>query len=92
MKKQDLIKALAKKLNISQDSASRNLDALTTIISETLVSGEEVSITNFGRFSVAHRSERNGVNPQTGKSMVIPASKSATFKPGKSLKDAVKNS
>ena len=38
---------------------------------------------------VAERAERTGRNPQTGKDIVIPASKSPKFKAGKALKDIV---
>ncbi|WP_197474774.1 HU family DNA-binding protein, partial [Oleiphilus sp. HI0079] len=40
-------------------------------------------------FSQRTRSARTGKNPQTGKAIQIPASKSVGFKPGKALKDAV---
>jgi len=38
---------------------------------------------------VAERAAREGRNPQTGKTMQIPASKAPKFKPGKPLKDMV---
>ncbi|MEK1833086.1 HU family DNA-binding protein, partial [Priestia megaterium] len=44
----------------------------------------------FGTFEVRERAERTGRNPQTGEIMQIPASKIASFKAGKELKQAVK--
>ncbi|MYZ26987.1 HU family DNA-binding protein, partial [Ligilactobacillus salivarius] len=43
-----------------------------------------------GNFEVRERAARKGRNPQTGEEIEIPASKVPAFKPGKSLKDAVK--
>jgi DNA-binding protein HU-beta len=38
---------------------------------------------------VGERAARTGQNPQTGKKIDIPASKSPKFKAGKALKDAI---
>ena len=48
-----------------------------------------ILLVGFGTFEVAERAERTGRNPQTGKDIVIPASKSPKFKAGKALKDIV---
>ena len=45
--------------------------------------------TSINTFEVSERAERTGRNPQTGKEMVIPASKSPKFKAGKALKDMI---
>ena len=52
--------------------------------------GGEVSFTGFGKFSVADRSAREGVNPQTGEKIQIAASKVPRFSAGSGLKKAVK--
>jgi DNA-binding protein HU-beta len=54
------------------------------------IQGDNVTLVGFGTFSVAERAERIGRNFKTGKNIQIPASKSVTFKAGKTLKDAVK--
>ena len=51
---------------------------------------EKVQLIGFGNFEVRHRAARKGRNPQTGEEMEIPATDVPAFKPGKSLKDAVK--
>jgi DNA-binding protein HU-beta len=38
---------------------------------------------------VSRRAKRKGRNPQTGREMMIPASKVARFRAGKGLRDAV---
>ena len=51
--------------------------------------GEKIQLVGFGTFEVSERAERTGRNPQSGKEMVIPASKAPKFKAGKALKDMV---
>ena len=43
-------------------------------------------LVNFGTFTVRHRKARNGVNPNTGAPMKIPASKTVGFKPSPIMK------
>ena len=59
-------------------------------ITKTLSKGEDVVLTGFGKFKVSQRKERQGINPQTKERIKIAARKSPVFKPGQSLKDAVK--
>ena len=59
-------------------------------IEDTLKRGGEVSFTGFGKFSVADRGARQGVNPQTGERIQIAASKVPRFSAGSGLKKAVK--
>ena len=58
-------------------------------IASALKGSEEVSLTGFGKFSVAERAERMGRNPQTGEQTLIKASKAVKFKASKTLKDTV---
>jgi DNA-binding protein HU-beta len=55
-----------------------------------LAAGQEIAITGFGKFSVADRSARDGVNPSTGERIHIAATKAPRFSAGTKLKDAVK--
>jgi DNA-binding protein HU-beta len=59
-------------------------------VTETLEKGEKLSLIGFGTFSVSERSARTCRNPQTGKSMKIPAKKIVKFKVGSKLAEAVK--
>ncbi|KZX83806.1 DNA-binding protein HU, partial [Oleiphilus sp. HI0009] len=61
----------------------------TDEVTNAMTRNDPVSLIGFGTFSQRERSARTGKNPQTGKTIQIPASKSVGFKPGKALKDAV---
>ena len=87
--KKDLVSAVAKSAGISQAQTGAVVDALFDEIAAALKAGKKVRLIGFGTFEVRERASRRGVNPQTGKAMDIPASKSPAFKPGKELKDAI---
>ncbi len=90
MNKNDLTKAVADKTGLSQSAAGDALDAVLEAIESELAGGGEVAITGFGKFSVAHRNARQGVNPATGEKIQIAASKAPKFSAGAKLKGAVK--
>lgn len=90
MKKQDFIKAVSAKAGLSQDATSKALSSMIEVITKSLKSGQEVSITGFGSWKISHRAARNGVNPKTHAKMKIPAMKTPVFRAGKTLKEEVR--
>jgi DNA-binding protein HU-beta len=71
---------------ISYAEALKVVDLILEIIKGRLSRGEKVLISGFGCFSIMKRKEKRGVNPQTGKPVVIPGRNSIKFKPSKYLK------
>ena len=90
MTKSELVARLAARTELSSAGAADLLDAMLSTISEALARGESVSIAGFGTFSVKERAAREGRNPRTGESIAIAASKVASFKAGKGLREAVR--
>ena len=78
--------------NYTQKEVAEIIEAGQKVLTDALMNGEKVSFTGFGSFDITKRSAREGRNPSTGETIHIDASKSVKFKPGKALKDAVKNS
>jgi DNA-binding protein HU-beta len=87
--KTELAQHLAEKTDLGAGDAKAAVDGLTAILSETLSRGGEVNIAGFGKFTVAERGARTGVNPATGEKIQIKASKAPKFTAAKALKDAV---
>ena len=90
MNKSELIEQVADRADIKRAEAERALNSLTDVVKETLQRGGDVSITGFGKFSVAERGARQGVNPQTGERIQIAASKAPKFSAGADFKKALK--
>ena len=91
MNKTELIEALASKASASKSEAEKVLNTLIDIVTENLQADKDVTITGFGSFSISHRKERQGVNPQNPtEKITIPAMKVPKFTAGKTLKDSVR--
>ena len=89
MNKAELVAAVAESSEISKKDAEKALKAFTDVVAGELKKGEKIQIVGFGTFEVSERAARTGRNPQSGKTMEIPASKAPKFKAGKALKDMV---
>ena len=89
MNKAELVAAVAEKTGLSKQDSEKAVNAAFDTITETLVAGDKVQLVGFGAFEVKERGERTGRNPQTKETITIPASRVASFKVGKALKDAV---
>ncbi|MGN1258981.1 MAG: HU family DNA-binding protein [Christensenellales bacterium] len=89
MNKNDLIKGISEKSSLTQKEAKEALFAIAGLIKESLSKGDEVKLTGFGKFEVKQRSKRTTINPQTKQKIIIPATRVASFKAGKELKQAV---
>ena len=90
MTKSEFVDKLAEKGEITKKLASDTIDLVFSSVSEVLVAGEEISIPGFGKFSVATRKARTGLNPQTKAKINIPETKVPKFTSAKALKDSVK--
>jgi len=85
MNKAELVKAIAKKAEVTQGVAEKCLNAFIDVVTETLKKKEEVRLIGFGSFRVVKRAERKGKNPRTGETIKIPAREVVKFVPGKDL-------
>ena len=74
----------------SKKAAADAVDAVLDGITDTLAGGGEISFTGFGKFSVAERGPRQGVNPRTGERITIAGGRVPKFSAGASLKSRVK--
>ena len=90
MTKAEFVDQVAANSGLGKGEAGKAVDAVLETIEETLARGGEISFTGFGKFSVAERGARQGVNPQTGEKIQIAASRVPRFSAGSALKKAVK--
>ena len=74
----------------SKKQASDAVEAVLEGVTGALVRGQDVAFTGFGKFRVAERGPRQGVNPRTGERITIPGGRVPRFSAGAGLKSAVK--
>ena len=89
MNKSELVVALAQKAELSKKDAEKALNAFVEVVTESLKTGEKVQLVGFGTFESKERPARVARNPRTGEEITIAASKTASFKVGKALKDSI---
>ncbi|MBQ7744270.1 MAG: HU family DNA-binding protein [Ruminococcus sp.] len=89
MKKTELIAAVAEQSGLSKKDAEKALSATIDTIVKAVAEGDKIQLTGFGTFEQRQRNARTGVDPRTGNSIEIAASKVPAFKAGKAFKDAV---
>jgi len=87
--KGEFVDKLSAKTGLSKKDARVALDAVIDLITESLMSNEEVLLTGFGKFEARARKESKRINPQTQERITIPKKVVPAFKPGKNLKDIV---
>ena len=89
MTKSQFVESLAHHFESKKAAA----DAVETVlggITDTLARGGDVNFTGFGKFSVAERGPRQGVNPRTGERITIAGGRVPKFSAGAGLKQRVK--
>ena len=76
-------------LGYNNKESSELLEAVISIVKDTLQAGETVKLAGFGSFVVKQKADRRGRNPQTGETITIGARNIVTFKTSGVLKDAI---
>lgn len=92
MNKGELVDKMQDRTGLSKKDCDTALTAALDLIREATAAGDKVTLVGFGSFERRHRKEREGRNPKTGETMVIPACKIPAFSAGKQFKELVKAS
>ena len=71
---------IKEELGLKRNKSFELTETLLEIIKSTLESGEDILVTGFGKFCIQRKGEREGRNPATGGSMMLPARRIVTFK------------
>ena len=87
--KTNIIAAIQIENGYSLKNSIEITETLLEIIKHTLVSGEDVLISGFGKFNVKDKNERRGRNPAKNEDMILPARRVVTFKCSGKLRDKV---
>jgi integration host factor subunit alpha len=87
--KVQIVESICNQIGFTQKRSSEIIETLLEIIKSTLESGEDVLISNFGKFCVKKKEERKGRNPATGDAMMLAPRKVVTFKCSGKLRDRI---
>lgn len=92
MTKSELIEALAaKQPQLDHKDVELAVKELLEQMSLALAMGDRIEVRGFGSFSLHYRPPRVGRNPKTGSTVHVPDKYVPHFKPGKELREKVKD-
>lgn len=89
MNKAELITRMSEKSGLTKKDAEAALKGFIESVTEALEQKDKVQLVGFGTFETRERAEREGRNPRTKETIVIPSSVAPVFKAGKELKEKV---
>jgi integration host factor subunit alpha len=87
--KAQIVEKIAERNGLAKNTSTRIVGNLLEIIKHGLETGEDVLVSNFGKFCVKSKEQRRGRNPATGEDLPISARKVVTFKCSGKLKDKI---
>jgi integration host factor subunit beta len=91
MTKSELIELItAKQKHLPAKDVELALKQMLEIMSDALATGQRIEIRGFGSFSLHFRPPRQGRNPKTGEAVALAGKYVPHFKPGKDLRERVK--
>lgn len=85
----DLAEAVYQAVGLSRTESAELVERVLELISDALVSGDNVKLSSFGSFQVRNKNERIGRNPKTGEEVPILPRQVLVFKPSNVLKSKI---
>ena len=87
--KAQIVKSIQNHIDLPKNKSTEIVETLLEVIKKTLASGEDVLVSNFGRFCVKEKAERRGRNPATGDDLMLEPRKVVTFRCSGKLRNRV---
>jgi integration host factor subunit alpha len=78
--KVEMVNSISDQIGYPKNRSSEIVEILLELIKSSLESGDDVLISNFGKFCVKEKRERKGRNPATGDDMMMKPRKVVTFR------------
>lgn len=80
--KADLIQQVYKNHpTLTKTQATDSVETFLALSKKSLIKGEDLLLSGFGKFNVKDKKARRGRNPQTGDELTLDARRVVTFKP-----------
>ncbi len=89
--KQELIDSVTDQTRLPRRDVEEIINSFLELMIQKLSMNETLNLSGFGKFEVRERKGRRGVNPRNpNQEIQVPSVRVAKFRPGKTLKEAVK--
>ena len=87
--KLDIVEMVIQRIGFTRNKSMDVVEQVLEIIKRTLEQGDDVLVSNFGKFAVKEKDQRKGRNPATGETMLLDARRVITFKGSNTLRDKI---
>jgi integration host factor subunit alpha len=87
--KADIVQILVDRNGYTKADSSELVETVLELIKSDLAQGNDVMISNFGKFKVNEKGTRRGRNPATGERMMLDARRVVTFQCSGKLRERV---
>ena len=75
--------------NLTKSQAVNSVETFLSLAKSSLIAGESLLLSGFGKFSIKDKRPRRGRNPQTGNELILDARRVVTFKPAGILRSRI---
>jgi integration host factor subunit alpha len=89
LSKVQIVESIHNQTGLPKNKSTEIVETFLEVIKRTLACGEDVMISNFGRFCVKEKAERKGRNPATGDDLMLEPRKVVTFRCSGKLRDRI---
>jgi integration host factor subunit alpha len=76
---------------LTKAQATESVEMFLSLAKNSLIKGEDLLLSGFGKFNVKDKKSRRGRNPQTGNELTLDARRVITFKPSGILRSKINN-
>lgn len=88
--KADLIQEVYKSHpSLTKAQATDTVETFLSLSKNSLIAGEDLLLSGFGKFNIKDKKSRRGRNPQTGDELTLDARRVVTFKPSGILRKKI---
>ena len=77
--KEEIIEAVARENGFLKIRSTEIVETLIEVIKRSLISGDDVMVSGFGKFNVRDKKVRKGRNPATGQDLLLEPRRVVTF-------------
>ncbi len=88
--KADLVQQVYKNHpTLTKSQSTDSVETFLNLSKSSLVKGQDLLLSGFGKFNIKDKQSRRGRNPQTGNELILDARRVVTFKPSGILRSRI---
>lgn len=75
--------------SLTKHQATDSVETFLSLSKSSLITGEGLLLSGFGKFNIKDKNSRRGRNPHTGSELILDARRVVTFKPAGILRSRI---